>query len=162
MSAPTSSSGNSPARLVLGFLLGGFAGLGVALVVGGPFAYAQYTRLKREARAGWNLVPVVVAAVDIPKGEPITFDVISQRSVPEQFVSTSMVRPDSASYVVNASPSHTFEAGQPLLWTSFDDKRLTQECAGAVRTAAASGASSPNLESFLGAVQARAARDSKR
>ena len=44
---------------------------------------------------------MVVASVDVGEGTVITFDMISQRSVPEQFVTSSVVKPDSASYVVN-------------------------------------------------------------
>ena len=155
MSAPTPTRADSPAKLVLGFVLGGLAGLVVALVLGGAVAYASYLKLKADARRGWNLVPIVVAAVEIPTGTTITFDVISQRSIPEQFVTPSVVKPDSASYVVNVRAAHRLEAGQPLLWTSVEDKKLTKECAGAVLVGAAEFVLSPKLEAFLGSVNTR-------
>lgn len=70
----------------------------------------------RDARKGWNLVPVVVAAVDLDPGTPITMDVISQRSAPEQFVTESVVKPDEASKVINRVVRDRLLAGDPVLW----------------------------------------------
>lgn len=68
----------------------GFAGL--AVLLGTFIGVVHYSGLKKreaEVRRGWNLVPVVVAAVDVPAGTTLTFDMISQRSVPEQFVTST-------------------------------------------------------------------------
>src|SRR5437764_3563118 len=84
-------------------MLKGKTPLIVALVLGlfaGIVAYSAIKKKEADVRRGWNLVPVVVAAVDIAEGTVVTFDMISQRSVPEQFVTSSVVKPDSASYVV--------------------------------------------------------------
>lgn len=70
----------------------------------------------REARQGWNLVPVVVVAVDVPAREAISMEVLSQRSIPEQFVTGSVVRPDEASKVLGRRVRAKVLAGDPLLW----------------------------------------------
>jgi Flp pilus assembly protein CpaB len=110
---------------VLGVLSGfavGFLVLVLALFVGG-YAWAQ--KKVREAKEGWNLVPVVVAAQDIPEGTVVTFDAISQRSVPEQFVTSSVVKPDSVSYIVDQKILVPVQAGDPLLWSQFETKKKT-------------------------------------
>jgi Flp pilus assembly protein CpaB len=89
-----------------GFVMGGF---------GGVFNYAEIRAGEAKARAGWNLKPVVVAAVNIKAGDPVTFEVISQRAMPEQFVTDAMVRPDRASYVVNKKARYAVQAGDVLL-----------------------------------------------
>jgi len=66
-----------------------------------------------------SLVPIVVASVDMRAGTTVTFDHLSQRSVPEQFVTKSVVKPDSASYVVGQVIDHDVEAGDPLRWDDF-------------------------------------------
>ena len=76
-----------------------------------------------DARKGWNLVPVVVAAVDIAEGTTVTFDQISQRAIPEQFVTASVVKPEAASSVVNQVALVPILAGDPILWTHFSSKR---------------------------------------
>jgi pilus assembly protein CpaB len=107
-------------KFLLGLLAGLGAGIFVAGLLGGAVGYAMIKRAESNARRGWNLVPVVVAARDIPGGEVVTFDAISQRAVPEQFVTSSWVRPDSASYVVNLRTMAPLKAGDGLAWSYFE------------------------------------------
>lgn len=95
---------------VIGLIFGLFAGI------------VNYTHVKKaevEARRGWNLVPVVVAAVDVPVGEPLTFDMISQRSLPEQFAFPEVVRPDLASYAVQQKTAVALRSGDLLFWSAL-------------------------------------------
>jgi len=67
-------------------MLKGKAPLLIAVVLGlfaGVIAYSAIKKKESDVRRGWNLVPVVVSAVDISEGTVVTFDMISQRSVPE-------------------------------------------------------------------------------
>src|SRR5512140_779374 len=110
-------------------MLKGKTPLIVALVLGlfaGIVAYSATKKKEADARRGWNLVPVVVAAADIPEGTVVTFDMISQRSVPEQFVTSSVVKPDSASYVVNQKVLVPLQAGDPLLWSQFETTKAAE------------------------------------
>lgn len=105
---------------VLGVMAGGAIGfllIGLVVVVGG---YSWVQRQVREAKRGWNLVPVVVASQDIPENTVVTFEMISQRSVPEQFVTSSVVKPDSASYIVNQRILVPAQAGDMMLWSQFE------------------------------------------
>lgn len=106
-----------------GFALGLLIGLvcsAVILALGAVAGFAWLKRAHADARRGWNLVPVVVAAEDIAENTVVTFDMMAQRSIPEQFVSTSIVKPDSASYVVNQKVLVPLQSGDPLLWSQFD------------------------------------------
>ncbi|MHB8878874.1 MAG: Flp pilus assembly protein CpaB [Myxococcaceae bacterium] len=110
-------------------MLKGKTPLVVALVLGllaGVVAYSAIKKKEADVRRGWNLVPVVVAASDISEGTVVTFDMISQRSVPEQFVTSSVVKPDSASYVVNQKVLVPVQAGDPLLWSQFETTKAAE------------------------------------
>ncbi len=76
-----------------------------------------------------KLTPVVVAAVDIPAGTVVTFDMISQRSVEDRFVTVSVVKPDSASYIVNQKTMVPVLAGDVMRWSFFEtSKNPVQGC----------------------------------
>ena len=110
-------------------MLKGKTPLIVALVLGllaGIVAWSAIKKKEADVRRGWNLVPVVVAAQDVPEGTVITFDMISQRSVPEQFVTSSVVKPDSASYVVNQKVLVPLQSGDPLLWSQFETTKAAE------------------------------------
>jgi pilus assembly protein CpaB len=98
----------------------------VLALVAGLVAYSAIVKKQSDVRKGWNLVPVVVAAVDISEGTVVTFDMISQRPVPEQFVTSSVVKPDSASYVVNQKVLVPVQAGDPLLWSQFETTKAAE------------------------------------
>jgi hypothetical protein len=123
MSAPETEPGRrlSDAR-VTAVTLGVLVGLVVGVLTAGfaSFFVARYSAAK--ARAGWNLVPVVVAAVDIPENTVVTLDMIAQRQVPEQFVTSSVVRPESAASIVNRKVMVTLQAGDMMLWSQFDPR----------------------------------------
>lgn len=117
-------------------MLKGKTPLVVALVLGllaGAVAYSAIKKKEADVRRGWNLVPVVVAAVDIPEGTVVTFDMISQRSVPEQFVTSSVVKPDSASYVVNQKVLVSLQAGDPLLWSQFETTKAAERLSSKIQ-----------------------------
>jgi pilus assembly protein CpaB len=117
-------------------MLKGKTPLVVALVLGllaGVIAYSAIKKKEADVRRGWNLVPVVVAAQDIPEGTVVTFEMISQRSVPEQFVTSSVVKPDSASYVVNQKVLVALQAGDPLLWSQFETTKAAERLSSKVQ-----------------------------
>jgi pilus assembly protein CpaB len=110
-------------------MLKGKTPLIVAVVLGlfaGIVAYSAIKKKESDVRRGWNLVPVVVSAIDIAEGTVVTFDMISQRSVPEQFVTSSVVKPDSASYIVNQKVLVPVQAGDPLLWSQFETTKAAE------------------------------------
>lgn len=106
----------------------------VLLILLSAGATVVVTKRYRDARKGWNLVPVVVVAVDLPARGEITMDALSQRSAPEQFITESVVRPDDVSKVIGRRVHAKLVAGDPLLWRDLLP-------AGAPATAAGEAAS---------------------
>jgi len=139
-------------------ILGALAGFVVTACLGTAMAWPLAHRLAQQRSAGWNLVPVVVAAVDIEADTVVTMEMISQRSVPEQFVTSSIVKPDSAAYVVNQKTFGTLRQGDPLLWSNFElGTGSAQDCAAAADAAAASTSpGSPEVQQVLGALHLKA------
>jgi pilus assembly protein CpaB len=110
-------------------MLKGKTPLVVALVLGlvaGVVAYSAIRKRESDVRRGWNLVPVVVASQDIPEGTQITIEMISQRDVPDQFVTSSVVKPESANYVIHQKVLVPLQAGDPLLWSQFETTKAAE------------------------------------
>lgn len=112
-----------------GFSMRGKAPLLVSLflaTIAGVVSYSAVKKKELDVRKGWNLVPVVVAAVDVSEGTVVTMEMISQRSIPEQFVTSSVVKPDSASYIVNQKVLVPLQAGDALLWSQFETTKAAE------------------------------------
>jgi len=113
-------------------MLKGKTPLLVALALGllaGVLAYTAIKTKEAAVREGWTPVAVVVAKRDIPQGTVITADMMANRRVPEQFVTSSVVKPDKASFVEGSKVLVPLQAGDPLLWSQFastkDGERLS-------------------------------------
>lgn len=96
-----------------GVALGFVAGAVIAALAG----YAITQKTKADVRRGWNLVPVVVVAQDIRPGTALTVDLIAQRSIPEQFMTSSYVTPASVQDVDGAKTTVELRAGDLLRWS---------------------------------------------
>jgi Flp pilus assembly protein CpaB len=118
---PTSPKPGS--SFLLGLVLGGCAGFVLATLIAGGLGYLVVKQKLDDVRRNWTLVPVVVAGVAMPEDTTVTYDMMAQRSVPEQFVTASVVKPDSASYIVNQRLRVPVQAGDMLLWTHFETLR---------------------------------------
>lgn len=111
-------------------MLKGKAPLLIALVLGLLAAVVSWSAiLKKEAdvKRGWNLVPVVVAGTDMQEGTVVAYEMVSQRFVPEQFVTSSVVKPESVTYIVNQKVIVPVQKGDPLLWTQFETTRAAEK-----------------------------------
>ncbi len=102
------------------------------MLVGAAVAFSALQREAANVRQGWNLVPVIVASVDMTEGTVVTPEMLAQRSVPEQFVTSSVVKPDSASYVVGQRLQFAVAAGDPLQWSQFDAARAVEHLASRI------------------------------
>jgi pilus assembly protein CpaB len=76
-------------------------------------------------------VAIVVALRDLPAGSTLTYDDIAQRSIPAGLVSSSVLTPDSASYVINHKLTLPLLAGDPVQWTFFESspQQVRESCA---------------------------------
>jgi len=117
----------SPAELRGGrsVLRGGFpfavAGLLVLIAVGATW-FAVFAT-ERSSRANWNLVNVVVASEDLSEGDFITQENIAFRLVPDHSFGKEVVLPENFNEVVNNRLAMPMQAGDPLLWSHFIDRR---------------------------------------
>jgi pilus assembly protein CpaB len=102
-------------------------------LLAGSVAYLGIDRAKRQARAGWQLVPVIVAAQDVAEGTVIGADMLSQRPIPEQFVTSSVVKPDSASYLLGQRVLVPLQAGDAILWSQFETSKASEKLSAVVQ-----------------------------
>jgi pilus assembly protein CpaB len=102
------------------------------MLLGFGVAFSALQKAQDDVRRGWNLVPVVVASTELSEGTVVTLEHLSQRSVPEQFVTSSVIKPDSASYVVGQKVTVAVAAGDPLLWSQFETSRAVERLAAKV------------------------------
>lgn len=109
-----------PAGIVLGLIIGLVVGLMGGVMLSGLVAYNWAHNKAAKAREGWNLLPVIVANQDLEEGTVLTFDHVNQRSIPEQFVTRSIVMPNAAEHIINKKLLVPVKAGDPLLWTHFE------------------------------------------
>ena len=93
------------------------AALGVALVVSPVsfgFAPKPATALAPVVVAdAEEYVPIVVAARDLEEGTVVTMEMLQQRTMPARFVTSSVVKPDAASYIVNQRILVPVQASRP-------------------------------------------------
>jgi Flp pilus assembly protein CpaB len=113
---------------VVGLLIGALVSFVLLSVFGGAAGWMYVKRKAREARAGWTLVPVVVANQDIPAGSQVTYQMVSRRVIPEQFVTGSVVKTDKAADVIGTRTLRPMAAGDPVLWTNLASRVEDDEC----------------------------------
>jgi pilus assembly protein CpaB len=106
-------------RILIGLLVGLFLGFTAVGFVSGFIGYVLVKKTEADVRRGWNLVPVVVASRQLREGEVVTADKVAQRSVPEQFVTRSAIRPDAVNYILNQRLNVPLQDGDMLLWSQF-------------------------------------------
>jgi pilus assembly protein CpaB len=110
-------------------MLKGKTPLIVALVLGAIAFLVSWSAIQKKSadvKKGWNLVPVLVAAVDISEGGVVSTEMVSQRMVPDQFVTSSVIKPDSAPFVIGQQVLVPLQAGDPLLWTQFQATKAAE------------------------------------
>lgn len=141
-------------------MFGAFVG-GVAA---GTLAYSQIKKANLERRDAMTMVPVIVAAQNLAPGDLLTVDVISQRSVPANTVTPSVVTPESSGYVINQRLRVPLLAGDPLWWghlETFGDwrqKDLNDACSAAIETSHLA----PQPERTPAAIRARVLKEAVR
>ncbi len=77
-------------------------------------------RTREKARAGWDLVPVLVAAKQLPEGSLVSVELLAKSALPEQFATPSVVRPESLSLVEGQRLKMALRPGDLLLWSHFE------------------------------------------
>jgi pilus assembly protein CpaB len=102
---------------IAGFVVGAVVGGILAALVGWVVVGMETQRVRR----GWKLVPVIVAAQDIPEGATLELDLIQQHPIPEQFVTASLTRPNALERVLGQVMRHGVSRGDPIRWQDLDE-----------------------------------------
>ena len=110
------------------FLLSFLAGLALAFAGVAALTFIAVSRRVDTERKEWELRPIVVAAQDVRAGETISFDVLSQHSIPARFITNSMVPPADVMLVINRPINVPLQAGDALVWPVFVDTSAPDAC----------------------------------
>ena len=108
------------------------AGLVLSSVVIVAVSFLTVTYELGQLREQWQLQAVVAIAEDIPAGQPITFELLSQRWLPARFVTGSMVPPNEATRLVGRPAPVALKAGDVVLWGMFADHGAQDACFQAI------------------------------
>jgi len=127
-----SSEGKSSDGFVRGLLIGLIISMAV-ICIGSLAGYVTVQELRRAARTGWNTRPIIIAYGDVAPGERLVLEKLSQRWIPEQFITRSMVTPDSASLVANAELRTQLREGDPVRWVDVEDSESAEPVLFATR-----------------------------
>jgi pilus assembly protein CpaB len=125
----------------------------LALVLGsiaGVLAFAAIKKQELEVRRGWNLVPVLTARIDLDVGSVVTEDTLERTSIPEQFVTPSVVQPGDLSKILNARLLVPLQKNDPLLWTQFETHRTGERLSAKVQRKARALTLQTDPESAVG------------
>ncbi len=116
-------------------IIGVAVGFGFAFIAVSVTAVFLVQAKRTQARAGWRLRPVIVAAEDIPQGKTISFEVLAQRPLPEQFTTESDVTADQVPVIVGKRINVPLAAGDVVKWADFAQMpppELSTECGTSV------------------------------
>lgn len=94
--------------------------------VGFVVSFIAIEKRRNDVMKGWNLVPVLVATAPIAEGTKITADMVMAKSIPEQFVTASVIKPDSLNYILENRVLVALQANDPLLWSQFETNRAAE------------------------------------
>lgn len=112
--------------------LGVLSGLVVACLAGGALGGVLYRRAKQAAtdrdETTWAMTRTVVASIDLSPGTPITLDLLSNRKVPAQLVTSSAVPLTEANALIGQPLRVAVSAGDVLPWTAFDRRHVDESC----------------------------------
>lgn len=98
--------------------------LAAALLVGlaaATIAYVTIRQAQADAARAWELIPVTVAAVDLPAGAALTPEVLTQRLVPAQFVTGSVIRAKDTPQVLLQRLRVPLQAGDAVLVSQLQE-----------------------------------------
>jgi pilus assembly protein CpaB len=91
--------------------------LGIHLLCGALVgASTEYAHVRQLRHLGLGLVPVVIATRPIKAGSTIDTSALKAVPIPEQFVTSSVVKPDSAHYLEGSKAVFDIDEGEPVGW----------------------------------------------
>jgi len=106
-------------RFVVGLLSGALLGGAGAVLIRGALGYVELRTREHSVRQTHSLQSVVTVVRDLPAGHPLTFADVAHRMIPVAVVTSSIAKPDSASYLLDQRLSVPLHAGDPVQWSFF-------------------------------------------
>lgn len=70
--------------------------------------------------SGWNLKPVLVSLLDLEEGTVVTASMFEERPMPDAMLTSSVVKPDSARFIVGQKLNVPVQKGDLVLWSAFE------------------------------------------
>jgi len=102
--------------------------LGLALLTGGIAAFAASRFLDGqvaaiEARGRGKMTAVVVAKVDIAKGEKVSSANLAVREIPSEYAHSVAITPDDFARIDGQAVAYPVKAGEMILWGLMETQR---------------------------------------
>jgi pilus assembly protein CpaB len=117
-------------------MLKGKTPLIIAIVLGLMAALLAYKTMQHredKIKEGWTLMPVVVSNRDIPEGSVLDYDMVAKMSMPEQFVTPSVVKPSQFEKVIGQKLMVPLQRGDLILWSHFRSEGTFERLSNIVR-----------------------------
>ena len=91
-------------------------GLTSALMLSTYAGFRCSNRLRRAEDRCWGMVPVVVANMELPAGVVVTWEKLSQRALPADYVTSSNVQVEMARELIGQVLRTPMTMGDPVRW----------------------------------------------
>jgi pilus assembly protein CpaB len=117
-------------------MLKGKTPLIIAIVLGvmaAGLAYKTMAHREEKIKEGWTLMPVVVSSRDIAEGSVLDYDMVARMSMPEQFVTPSVVKPSQFEKVIGQKLMVPLQRGDLILWSHFRSEGTFERLSNIVR-----------------------------
>jgi pilus assembly protein CpaB len=98
-------------------------GVGTVAALGANRYIQQRIEAAKPRVVAEEMTPMVVAAVDLPKGTRLTQENLSVRPVPKAWVHSNAISPDQFDRVENAELAVPAHQGEPVLWAQLEGQR---------------------------------------
>lgn len=98
-------------------------GVGTVAALGANRYIQQRIEAAKPKAVVEKMVPVVVAAADLPKGARLSADNLAVREVPQTWAHSNAVMPDQFERIEHAELSVPAKKGEPVLWAQLEGQR---------------------------------------
>jgi len=99
----------------------------ILAILAGILAYTSIASHRKSIEGEWELDRVLVANAAISEGTVLTNDLIADRAVPVQLITSSNIRFKDAGHIRNQPILVNVQRGEPLLWSQFSMSRTVEQ-----------------------------------
>ena len=109
--------------LIIAVILGGLASL---------LVWVQLDKWKNEARQGWELKPVIVAAETLQPGTFISNELLRHEQMPSRFIYDGVLQPRDLDFAIGREVLFPIKANEPIHWYQLQGQRAAQRLSKAI------------------------------